>query len=360
MRDFIISNACHWIKEFHLDGLRLDAVHAIIDASEKHILRELAERVRKIAGARHIHLVLENDNNESHLLERDENDQPRWYNAQWNDDFHHCLHSVATQEAFGYYCAYKDCIPLTARALAEGFAYQGEITPFTNKPRGEISSYLPPTAFVSFIQNHDQIGNRAFGERITDIAPVKALRAITAIYLLGPEIPMLFMGEEWCAPQPFQYFCAFEGDLGEAVRNGRRQEFSSFPAFNDPEARNLIPDPTIETTFSASKLDWRCPEDDLNNAWLKWYRHLLKVRHEKIVRHLKGAPGGLAHHCVADDKCIEVTWTLGNGKKLSLIANLQNRQAKQTGKVEGERLWIEGHCNDDGMLAPWTIIWHLA
>ena len=218
------------MREFRFDGLRLDAVHAIVDEGPKHILRELAETVRLRAGPdRLVHLVVENDLNQPDLLERDADGQAIWFNAQWNDDFHHCLHAAATSEVFGYYAAYKKVVPLTARALAEGFAYQGEISPFSNEPRGAISAYLPPTSFVSFIQNHDQIGNRAFGERITDITGNAEVRAITAIYLLVPEIPLLFMGEEWRSRQPFPYFCGFEGELADSIRKGRREEFKDLP-----------------------------------------------------------------------------------------------------------------------------------
>jgi malto-oligosyltrehalose trehalohydrolase len=358
VRDFIISNACYWISAFNLDGLRLDAVHAIIDESPKHVLKELAERVRAVASGRQVHLILENDLNQAHLLARHADGTPRWYNAQWNDDFHHCLHAAATAETFSYYGAYQ-APRLTARALAEGFAYQGEVTPFTNRPRGEISKYLPPTAFVSFIQNHDQIGNRPFGERITHISTTEAARAITAIYLLAPEIPMLFMGEEWCATQPFQYFCGFEGTLAESIRKGRREEFSGYPAFSDPAERDRIPDPTAPATFEASKLDWSALEQDPHKAWLAWYRAMLAVRREKIVPYLSGAPGGVAKHDICADGCIHVGWRLGQGRRLYLTANLRNESGHQSSMPAGDLIWLEGQCDERGTMAPWTVIWTL-
>ena len=359
VRELVIGNACYWISEFHFDGLRLDAVHAIVDESEKHVLEELAERVRATAGpGRHVHLVLENDLNQPRFLERNEDGSVKWYNAQWNDDFHHCLHAAATKETFGYYCAYTDCYDLTARALAEGFAYQGEVTPFTHQPRGEISSYLPPTAFVSFIQNHDQIGNRPMGERITDICPPEAARAISVIYLLAPQIPLVFMGEEWRAEQPFQYFCGFEGELADSIRKGRREEFKEAPGFDDPSKRDTIPDPTDPATFAASKLDWDDLRDSGHAEWLEWYRKLLAVRSAEIVPLLFGAKGCAGNYDVSDSNCIEVSYELGGGKRLKMIANLQAQPADRTGSTKGRVIWTEGS-EIENRLAPWTVIWSL-
>ncbi len=360
VREFIIGNACYWMRDFHLDGLRLDAVHAIIDESPKHVLEELAERVRAEAGSRHVHLVLENDLNQARFLEREPDGRPRWYNAQWNDDFHHCLHAAATRETFGYYCSYTQCLPLTARSLAEGFAYQGEVAPFTRQPRGEISAHLPPTSFVNFVQNHDQIGNRPFGERITEITSDDAARAIIAVYLLAPEIPLLFMGEEWRAEQPFQYFCGFDGKLAESIRNGRREEFSGFPEFSDPGQRDRIPDPTAPETFAASKLDWADIDDPDHRNWLEWYRAILAVRRQRLTPFLAGAPGGVAEYNLGENGCIEVCWRLGQERHLHLIANLQGKPAKHTGKSSGDRLWMEGEMDEEGELSPWTVIWLLS
>ncbi|MGA8025848.1 MAG: malto-oligosyltrehalose trehalohydrolase [Bryobacteraceae bacterium] len=212
VRQFVIHNALYWIEEFHLDGLRLDAVHAIMDDSPKHLLREVAERVRAAAGNRLVHLIVENERNQASLLERGCGGAG-WYTAQWNDDVHHVLHTAATGEESGYYKDFRGDTDKLGRALAEGFAFQGEITSYAGASRGESSAHLQPQAFVAFIQNHDQIGNRAFGERIGKIASAKAVRAISAVYLLLPQIPMIFMGEEWGASEPFPFFCDFAGDL---------------------------------------------------------------------------------------------------------------------------------------------------
>ncbi len=256
VRDYFIHNALYWLTEFHCDGLRFDAVHAILDDSPTHILAELAQRVRTALPGRAIHLVLENENNEASWLERGPGGEPTLYNAQWNDDVHHVLHVAATADGEGYYDDYLGRTRLLGRALAEGFAFQGEPMPYRGAPRGEPSGQLPPSAFIAFLQNHDQIGNRAMGERITALASQSAIRAITAVYLLSPQIPMLFMGEEWQCPQPFLFFCDFDEELGVKVSQGRRAEFARFEAFRDESAREQIPDPQAEQTFRASQLDW--------------------------------------------------------------------------------------------------------
>ena len=246
VRDFFIHNALYWLTEYHFDGLRLDAVHAIIDDSTPHILTELADAVRSsVEPDRHVHLILENDHNQARYLQRTERCQPQAYTAQWNDDIHHALHVLITGERDGYYADYSQRpIDQLGRCLADGFAYQGEISLHRNgETRGEPTEGLPPTAFVSFLQNHDQVGNRAFGERIIQIADRRAVRAAAAILLLAPSPPLLFMGEEFGAETPFLFFCDFEKDLAAAVTAGRRNEFAHFARFNDPAERERIPDP---------------------------------------------------------------------------------------------------------------------
>ncbi|MGV3654966.1 MAG: malto-oligosyltrehalose trehalohydrolase, partial [Noviherbaspirillum sp.] len=237
VRDFFTENAIYWLLEFRIDGLRLDAVHAI---RQKDWLPEMAQRVRAaMPPGRHVHLVLENDDNAAGLL------AGRGFDAQWNDDLHHALHVLLTGEGDGYYAAYTDRpAQRLARGLAEGFIYQGETFAPSGAPRGEPSAALPPTAFVAFLQNHDQVGNRAFGERLAALADREALRAAMALLLLSPQIPLLFMGEEAGAREPFLYFTSHpDPRLADAVRSGRREEFARFPAFSDPAARERIPDP---------------------------------------------------------------------------------------------------------------------
>jgi malto-oligosyltrehalose trehalohydrolase len=351
VRELIVSNAIYWLEEYHMDGLRLDAVHAIADDSETHILAEIADRVRAYAGDRHVHLILENEDNAASLLTRDARRRPRRYTAQWNDDLHHVLHTAATGESDGYYRAYVGDTEKLGRALAEGFAFQGEAMPYRGRPRGEPSADLPPTAFVGFIQNHDQIGNRAFGERLASLAPPEALRALAAIYLLTPQIPMLFMGEEWSTARPFPFFCDLGPELADAVREGRRNEFARFPAFRDPQALKRIPDPTDEATFLSAKLDWEAAE---RSEWRALYRRLLSTRRAEIVPRLRGMGGNSGRYEVIGEQAVAVRWRMGDGARLTLLANLSARPVATTRVAQGRLLWREG-APAEGGLGPWSV-----
>jgi len=372
VREYFIHNALYWIEEFHLDGLRLDAVHAILDDSARHLLLELAERVRAAHPGRHIHLVLENEENQAGRLVRDADAKPRWYSAQWNDDVHHVLHVAATGEAHGYYGDYHADTVKLGRALAEGFAFQGELMPYRGHERGEDSTSLPPTAFVAFMQNHDQVGNRAFGERLTAIAPPQAVRAMAATYLLLPQVPMLFMGEEWAAAQPFPFFCDFGDELAEAVRNGRREEFARFPEFKDPAMRARIPDPVAEATFTSAKLDWSQVRSEPHAAWLDWYRRVLAVRRDRIVPLLDGIRSAGRSEVVGDGAVL-VSWPLdGGANRLVLAANLSAAGVAGFPPLAGEVIWAEGAASSadkedearkedetGATLGPWSVRWSI-
>ncbi|WP_419728200.1 malto-oligosyltrehalose trehalohydrolase [Lichenicola sp.] len=348
VREFIIGNALYWIQEFHLDGLRFDAVHAIIDDGDKHVLEELAERVRASTN-RPLHLLLENEDNDPALLSRRGRD-PVHYTAQWNDDVHHVLHTAATHERTGYYADYEGDTDLLGRALAEGFGYQGQMMPYRGSMRGHPSAGLPPGAFVAFIQNHDQIGNRAFGERLNMIASPEAMRALAATYLLLPQTPMLFMGEEWGATSPFPFFCDFEGDLAEAVRTGRREEFSRFPEFQDPEQRDRIPDPLAPSTFEMAKLDW----DAMDSRRLEHYRDLLEVRRKHIVPLLPDIGHGGSATSVGPE-AVQIRWQAG-ASILVLAANL-SAETVDFPAATGHILWTEGDATSS--LGPWAVRWTL-
>jgi maltooligosyltrehalose trehalohydrolase len=329
VREFFVHNALFWLEEYGFDGLRLDAVHAIADDSEIDIVAELAEAVRAGPGrARHVHLVLENDANQARYLARDEAGRPRLATAQWNDDVHHAAHVLLTGERDGYYADYAER-PLwrLGRCLAEGFGYQGEVSHYRGgRPRGEPSTALPAAAFVNFLQTHDQVGNRALGERIGALAPQPALDAVLACILLAPAPPMLFMGEEFDASTPFLFFCDFGPELAAAVATGRREEFKRFERFRDPAARAAIPDPNDPQTFERSKLAWAERERGAHRRRLEFCQRLLRLRREHIAPRLAGmrragefdctAPGGLA-----------ARWTLGDGTRLHLLANLADRPA---------------------------------
>ncbi len=312
VREYFIHNALYWLHEYRFDGLRFDAVHAI---SEPDFLHELAARVRaSTEPGRQVHLVLENENNAAVLLEQD-------FNAQWNDDAHNALHVLLTGETEGYYASYAERpAEKFARVLAEGFAYQGEPMPtLDGHRRGTPSAHLPPTAFVFFLQNHDQIGNRAFGERLIRLADPQALRAAALVQLLCPQIPLLFMGEEWGSRTPFLFFTDHNAELAPQVTQGRRKEFAKFAAFADPQQREKIPDPNDLLSFQHSVPEFREASDETHAEWRDWYQRLLALRHAFIIPALTGARSAGAEALGAQG--VLARWQLGNGTLLTLAAN---------------------------------------
>ena len=359
VRDFVVHNALYWLEEFHFDGLRLDAVHAIADDSPEHILTEIARRARAAISDRPLHLVLENEENEARRLTRDADGRPCHYIAQWNDDVHHGLHVAATGEAGGYYADYRGRTDLLARSLAEGFAFQGEVMAYRDSPRGEPSAMLPPEAFVAFIQNHDQIGNRAFGERITALASSAAVRAIAAIYLLLPQVPLLFMGEEWGATQPFPFFCDFSGELAEAVRRGRRAEFARFPEFQAPAARDRIPDPQADSTFAAAKLRWNELALPEHAEWRELYRRLLATRRDSIAPLLPRLAGNAGSYTLLADNAFVVRWQAADDTVLCLAANLGDATDAKVPPTVGQIIWQEGEFGEDGSFGAWSLRWSI-
>jgi len=344
VRDFYIHNALYWLEEYHFDGLRLDAVHAIRDRSSPGIVEEIAQAMQRGPGReRHVHLVLENDRNEAHLLERTPTGAPRVATAQWNDDVHHAFHVVLTGERDGYYADYSDApVAQLGRALAEGFVFQGQESAFRGGvPRGEPSAGLPPAAFVSFLQTHDQVGNRALGERIHSLADPARERAALACLLLAPQVPMLFMGEEWAAATPFLFFCDFGPELAAAVREGRRAEFARFAAFADPAHRERIPDPGASATFEASKLRWAERERGAHRERLELVRELIRRRREYIAPRLAGARASGLVEIV--NGALRVEWTMGDGRRLRLLAHFGPNRAVVPGPFEnGETIWESG------------------
>ncbi len=364
VRDFFIHNSLYWLEEFHFDGLRFDAVHAIIDDSKPDILMELAEKVRATIGKdRHVHLILENGDNESHYLGREDKGQISLYNAQWNDDIHHALHVLLTGETDGYYSDYA-AKPITqlGRCLAEGFAFQGDYSDFHKANRGEPSAGLSPLCFVDFLQNHDQIGNRAFGERIASLTNAEALRAAMSVLLLAPSVPLLFMGEEFGADTPFLFFCDFSGDLANAVTNGRRNEFAAFQKFNSKETLNQIPDPNDVKTFERSKLDWETSTEGQHASRLNFYRELLSIRRDHIVPLLKNPPGGSTSFQIVDKNCVAVIWKFANGSMLTLLANLGEENASVIHQPSGDVIYSNQAMNSSPQIemSPWHVAWYLA
>jgi maltooligosyltrehalose trehalohydrolase len=364
VRDFFIHNALYWLEEFHMDGLRLDAVHAIHDDSRPDFLTELAAAVQRGPGReRHVHLVLENDLNSARRLERDTEGRPKHYVAQWNDDAHHAFHVLLTGEADGYYSDYSgDPIALIGRCLTEGYAYQGEPSAFRHgEPRGEPSAALPPGAFISFLQNHDQVGNRAFGDRLAQLVDPRPLAAAAAIVLLAPSPPLIFMGEEFGAVTPFLFFCDLGPELSAAVTEGRRREFARFPQFRDPSAAAAIPDPCAAETFEHSRLDWTAVARPPHSDWLALYRRLLALRHREVVPLLGSMKGRERSFRKIGERCLHARWRAGDDAQLVLYANLggtpQKVQDAYTGRLVYSTAAAHGEPTSRDTLAPWSVTW---
>jgi maltooligosyltrehalose trehalohydrolase len=340
VRRFFIENSLYWLSEFRFDGLRFDAVHAIPD---KSFLCHLAREIRAaIPAERHVHLVVENDDNDASLLRAG-------FDAQWDDDLHHVLHVMLTRERHGYYEDYADTpAHKLARALSDGFVYQGDPSTFRGGGRrGSRSEGLSPTAFVSFLQNHDQIGNRAFGERLTVVADPQKLKAAVALVLLAPQIPLIFMGEEVGARAPFLYFTHHcDPSLAEAVREGRRQEFATFPEFADEHKRAQIPDPNAPETFERCRVEF--PDNDRRTL----YTRLLRLRREWLFSRLKGAVSIGAE--VIGPSAVRAAWRFQDDSRLTIACNLGDEPVL-TKLPDPQPLW--GEMPDGRLPSATTLVW---
>lgn len=354
VRAFAIENALHWLCDYRFDGLRLDAVNSIVEPGGLSLLHDLSAAVGELAGetGRHIHLVLENGDNRAGILDAEQDPPQGKYRAQWNDDYHHAWRVLMTAEKQGYYGDYQRA-PLQdiARSLSSGFIYQGEMSAFRGGARGEPSGALSPMAFINFLQNHDQIGNRPLGDRLESVARTEAIEAALAVMLLAPAIPMLFMGEEWGSKTPFPFFCDFRGGLADAVRQGRRREYEwAYAEFGDE-----VPDALAPSTFRSAVLDWNDLDQPTLRKRLMLVRDLLRVRHELIVPRLAGAAFGSA--LANEDRLLTADWRMGDGTTLSLLANLSHRQlpvppaGRQRTLIWGSEL--------NACVPPWSVVWRL-
>lgn len=282
VREFAIQNAIHWAREYHVDGLRLDATHAILDDSPRHVLTEMQECVRAALPAdRHFVLIAEDERNDERVVLS----AGHGLDGVWADDLHHQLRRHLAGDHEAYFSDYTGSIEDIVRTLRQGWFYEGQVSANHGAPRGTPAQGLPPAAFVHVIQNHDQVGNRAMGDRLTETVPLPAYRAASALLLLSPYTPLLWMGQEWAASTPFQYFTDHPPELGRLVTEGRRKEFGKFSAFADPAVREKIPDPQAPETFTRSKLRWEERERMPHAGVLALYRELLRLRHTHPALH---------------------------------------------------------------------------
>jgi malto-oligosyltrehalose trehalohydrolase len=354
VRAFFIENARWWLEAYGFDGLRLDATQMIFDDRSPTVLEELRQTIGDWAPrGRHVHLVVENDDNDVALLDAG-------YDAQWNDDFHHAVHVLTTGDDRGYYGDYADRPAwLLGRTLTKGYGYQGEPSPFRDgAPRGSRSDDQPLGKFIDFLQNHDQIGNRARGERLSMLAPPDAVRAAAAVALLAPSRPLLFMGEEWAASSPFLFFGDFEPELAQLVTAGRRREFAGFPEFADPNARETIPDPSAAGTFEQCILKWEERDAEPHRSMLAHYRALLHLRASEIVPRIATVNGRDAAFVQRGATGIEATWNVDGGT-LRLEANLGSDPVGGFADAAPGRV-IYGPAEFAGGSAPaWSVRWSI-
>ena len=300
VRRFFMENALHWLTEYHFDGLRLDAIHAIVDDSPLHILRELAEAVRTLTGPKR-YLVAE-DHRNLHTVVRPPEEGGYGLDAVWNDDYHHQARRVLTGDADGYFADFTDSTTDLGTIVRRGWLFTGQYADYFAEPRGTDPHGIPPARFVNFIQNHDQVGNRPLGQRLTATASLPQFRAASALLLFAPQLPLLFMGQEWAAATPFCYFTDHSRELGRLVTEGRRKEFSRFVGFH-----GNVADPQDPTTFTRSKLDWNEPQRQPHAGILRLNRDLLRLR-----RQLHGA--------VTVDSPVEGGLVIRRGRHVLLVA----------------------------------------
>ena len=347
VREFVIQNALYWVEEFHVDGLRLDASHTMIDNSQKHILDDLRDRVVSISEGKPIHLILENEQNIASRLGRDVAGRPLGYSAQWNHDMSHLLGAAYTD-----LCAPKDTDETTklTTAIGEGFTILAH-------ERGEAQDCtVPQTAFVAFIQTHDLVGNRIFGDRVSTTASDEVLDALSSIYLLLPQIPMLFMGEEWGASTPFPFFCDYHGLLADQIREGRVQQLKRQNPAPSPEQLKKAPDPQAESTFRSAQLPWEEISEPRHRARLDWYRRLLKTRRQYVTPLLQRLSKNCAKSRNVAPGAFTIEWGLANGARLRLAANLCGAARDGFPETQGKIFWQVG--TDSGrLLGPWSVRW---
>jgi maltooligosyltrehalose trehalohydrolase len=343
VRELYVANAGYWLAEFHLDGLRLDATQDVKDASPDHLLAAVGRRARETAGRRTIYLIAENERQETRLV-RPPAQGGYGLDALWNDDFHHSAMVALTKRSEAYYTDYLGSPQEMISLVKYGFLYQGQRYSWQEDRRGTSGLGLPGSAFINFLQNHDQVANSARGERIHKLASPGALRALTALMLLGPGTPLLFQGQEFAASSPFLYFVDHKPDLAAAVRHGRLEFLSQFPSLALPETQAGVPDPDSLESFERCKLDFQ--ERQRNAGSYALHRDLLRLRREDPVFRAQGA-GTLDGAVLGPEAFVLRFFGVHNNDRL-LVVNL------------GSDLHLDPA--PEPLLAPpegmdWTILW---
>jgi maltooligosyltrehalose trehalohydrolase len=290
VRELFLTNAAYWIDEFHFDGLRIDATQAILDDHDPHILADIVKRARAAAGTRRIFIVGENEPQDTDVITR------HGLDAVWNDDFHHSARVALTGSTDGYFHDYRGTPQELVSAIKHGYLYQGQLYAWQRNTRGTPTRGLPAGAFVHFLANHDQVANLGVGDQLTTLACPARLRALTALLLLGPQIPMLFQGQETGTRTPWRFFCDHDPELNKRVREGRAGFLHQFARLATPEARAALPDPTAAATFEACILD--PAERTPDNPWVRLHRDLIALRKAVSSRDLDGAVLGPETFCI--------------------------------------------------------------
>ncbi len=319
VREFFIENALHWVHEYHMDGLRLDATHAIHDHGPRHFLAELTARVKASVSGRHVHVIAEDHRNLAMMVAPPE--AFGWgLDAVWADDFHHQMRRLLAGDRDGYYRDFSGTAADLATTLRQGWFYTGQHSEHLQEARGTDPSDVAAAACVVCLQNHDQVGNRARGERLHHQIDAAAFRAASVVLLTAPETPLLFMGQEWAASSPFLYFTDHAEPLGRLVTEGRRREFQDFSAFADPAAAESIPDPQAPSTFLASRLDWSERDREPHASTLRLYTALLDFRRTHLT--VDGPLEDFAVEALDDDTILMIR-TNGAGVSHLIVARLR-------------------------------------
>jgi len=348
MRSYVLANARMWFDEYGFDGLRLDATHTLRDPSPRHILKELRDVADAYLPRRA--LYAEDDRNDPVLVSEYGMD------GIWADDFHHQIRVLLTGERDGYYAAYEPVPDALARTIERGWLYEGQRYLPWKKPRGKPAGMLEPQRFVYCIENHDQVGNRALGDRLDQRAGVDALRTATLVLLFLPMTPLLFMGQEWAASSPFQYFTDHDPEQGALVSKGRREEFKAFPEFSSDAAQDRIPDPQLAGTFERSKLDWEETEREPHRSVLEAVRRLLRLRREDPILRAPSVRSDLRARTRGHVLVVE---RRGPGGSRTLVANLSARAADGGPLPSGKLLFSVGEVGEGGVMGPFALgIWN--